>query len=227
MQIGPYCFTRSKLLVSDFDGTITDEDFYQCVLDSLGDQANLSYWDDYTEGRLTHFDALNEIFSQLKVGRDELLKLADKTGVDEHLAGDIKRLQEAGWDVVIVSAGSSWYINYLLKERGIEVAVVSNPGDVAPEGCLRMSRDRESPFYSHDVGVDKPGVVRWALANFETVAFAGDGRPDEPAADLVLPELRFARGWLASHFEEQGTPFRRFTKWTQVAEALVTSRKEY
>ena len=54
-------------LVSDFDGTISDDDFFNYVSRRwLGEKA-LDPWREYTEGKKTHFEALREIFASLRV----------------------------------------------------------------------------------------------------------------------------------------------------------------
>lgn len=211
------------LLVSDFDGTITERDFFDCALAHIDTTSMPDYWNEYIEGRRTHFEALQGIFSHLRGGEEAIAAVARQTNVDAGLRESLKKLRTAGWDVVVVSAGCRWYIDRLLAEHGVELTVVSNPGRIAEDGSLEMSLPEESMFFSPEVGVDKAAVVRWALQNFEDVAFAGDGRPDEIPARQVKSHRRFARGWLADRFERDGTPFQPFDRWPNVADALTAS----
>ena len=218
IPIHPGC---EKLLVSDFDGTMTSSDFFERALALLADEPMPDYWGDYVAGRRTHFDALRGIYSHIRGGEEEVMEIARGAGLDPRLADAVRRLREGGWDVVIVSAGCTWYIERLLAEAGVRLHVISNPGEVRPGKGLVMRRPAGSPFYSEEVGVDKAGVVRWALEHVATVAFAGDGRPDEACARMVPPERRFARRWLAEAFVADGTPFRRFDRWSEIADALL------
>ena len=105
----------------------------------------------------------------------------------------------AGWELLVVSAGSSWYVERVLRRAGVAATVYSNPGHLEKgRGLVLEKLDRSSPYHSASVGVDKSAVVRHALHVAEMVAFAGDGPPDLQPALLVRPELRFARGFLAA-----------------------------
>lgn len=55
------------------------------------------------------------------------------------------------------------------------------------------------------------------------MAYAGDGMMDVPASLLVSADLRFARenSSLAYILEEQGEGYRSFTRWSEVADALL------
>ncbi len=78
-----------------------------------------------------------------------------------------------------------------------------------------------SPFLSTTLGIDKAGVVRRQLEVGRTVAFAGDGFPDEEAARLVPGSLRFARGDLANVLREHGQEFQTFTVWSEIARRIL------
>ncbi len=210
-----------RLLVTDFDGTITAVDFYERVVAHLRGQEIPNYWEQYTRGELTHFQALQAIFAELRVDEARLIEIAEEVNLEESLPKDVQRLRDAGWGMVVVSAGSSWYIDQLFGRRDINVPIISNPGSVSGSNGLQMRLDRDSHFFCEEVGIDKAGVVRWALTNFERVAFAGDGRPDAVAAACVAPDLRFARGWLADHLQSTGVEFHPFERWSQVVDQLV------
>jgi 2-hydroxy-3-keto-5-methylthiopentenyl-1-phosphate phosphatase len=78
-----------------------------------------------------------------------------------------------------------------------------------------------SPYLSPTLGVDKARVVRCQLESGRTVAFAGDGFPDEEAARLVPGNLRFARGDLAKVLEQHSEPFQSFEVWSEIAWRLI------
>jgi 2-hydroxy-3-keto-5-methylthiopentenyl-1-phosphate phosphatase len=213
------------VLVSDWDGTITRYDFFDLVYPTLVNPGLPDYWGEYVAGRLTHFGALAGIFGHIICDEATLLATARRTAPDPRLATEAARLRAAGWEVVIASAGCGWYIERLLWEAGAErlVTLHANPGRFEAGKGLLMSRPKGSPFESADLGVDKAAVVRDAIARVgkNHVAFAGDGRPDLPAAKLVDPSLRFARGRLAELLAREALPFRPFEAWSEVPEALL------
>jgi 2,3-diketo-5-methylthio-1-phosphopentane phosphatase len=209
------------VLVSDFDGTMTAHDFYSLAVARLLTPGDLAPWKDYLAGRMTHFAALRAIFSRLRAPLGEILAVVDDMGLDPGLAESVARLRAAGWEVVVASAGCGWYIRELLDRAGVQLTVYANPGQYLPGGPLVMDAPAPSPFTCLETGVDKAAVVRDALDRVGTVAFAGDGFADLPAALLVPPDRRFARGDLAGALLERGQGFRPFGSWSAVAQALL------
>lgn len=223
MHLPPPSDEHPFLLITDFDGTMTERDFYRRALEHLPHEVR-EFWKRYEQGEITHFEALRDIFAQLPGDEDRVMPIARETRLDPHLQSAIQTLRAGGWQTVVVSAGTEWYSRRLLAEQGVELPVISNPGSLAPGDGLRMERPpRESPFYSATIGVDKAAVVRAALERFERVAFAGDSRHDRPAAELVPSERRFACGWLADRFNEDHIPYRRFECWSQIPRLLLGS----
>jgi 2-hydroxy-3-keto-5-methylthiopentenyl-1-phosphate phosphatase len=210
-----------KILVTDFDSTLTQRDFYALVRERWPIPADDDPWAHYLEGRLTHFEALEAIFARIRASEKELLTLAEQMGLDPQLAESVQALHDAGWTVVIASAGCEWYIKHLLTSVGLDLQIHSNPGTFDPERGLQMRLPSESPFFDATTGVNKAQIVQDALARAEQVAFAGDGRPDLEPALLVKTPLRFARGWLAEALQSRGEGFQSFDRWSQVARKLL------
>ena len=210
----------SKILVSDFDGTMTRRDFFAIVVERLLPAEMPDYWGDYLAGRITHFEALSRIFGSAKGGESALLDAVASMNLDPDLKGDVEALRLGGWRVVVASAGCEWYIRKLLAEAGVTIEVHANPGRVE-DGRLVMKLPVGSEFYSRETGVDKVGVVRSAMAGGGPVAFAGDGHPDLDSALLVPATLRFARGVLAEELTRLGEGFRPFERWSEVSRSLL------
>jgi len=213
---------RRSLLVTDFDGTLTRDDFYQLAIKELLPAGLPDYWGDYRAGRMTHFEALRAYFSHIRADEATVLDVVHRMGLEPRLAECLAELDRAGWDVVVTSAGCAWYIRILLAEAGVQIPVYSNPGRFeAGRGLLMEPPPQDGPFFCRELGVDKAGVVRSGLAEGRRVAFAGDGFPDQEAAKLVPDSLRFARGDLARTLAEQGLGFVPFDRWSDVAESLL------
>lgn len=213
-------------LVSDFDGTITGEDFYTLIAQRYMGPDAMSIWDEYRAGKITHFDAMQRFFSHAPNDEGQLATLLRDTQPDSRLGAAAHDLRNAGWDLIVVSAGSSWYIDRLLKEAGVQATTVhANPGAMESGRGLVLRMPRESRFFSPDVGIDKAAVVRDALERYERVAFAGDGPPDVAPALLVPSERRFARRFLAEELERRGEGFVAYKKWSDVVDSLTGGRQ--
>jgi 2-hydroxy-3-keto-5-methylthiopentenyl-1-phosphate phosphatase len=210
---------KDKILVSDFDGTMTERDFFRVALLHLP-LRSAAPWERYEQGLTSHFDALAEIFSGLRVDEQELDAILTEMQVESGLAVAQARLQQGGWSLVIASAGCSFYIERILLRTGIKADIHANPGDFIAGQGLFMKPPVQSPFFAAETGIDKAAVVRHYLDRGIDAAFAGDGRPDLAPALLLPSERRFARGWLAEELELRREPFVRFTKWRDIAVCL-------
>jgi 2-hydroxy-3-keto-5-methylthiopentenyl-1-phosphate phosphatase len=209
------------VLVSDFDGTMTRHDFFKLAIEQLLPPTTPDFWADYRSEKITHFEALRRYFAAIRKSEDEVLAVVRQMELDPDLRVAVEELRQAGWTVVVTSAGCDWYIRRLLAEAGVSVEVHANPGRYEAGRGLVMEMPPASPFRSESLGVDKQGVVRHHLALGRKVAFAGDGFPDADAARLVRGSCRFARADLAQVLEKEGLDFQRFQTWSEIAGRLL------
>ena len=212
--------SQPGLFVTDFDGTITQNDFFRLVIDHFAPDGLDPFWQGYLEDRYSHFEALQGIFGSLRVSEAELLALVAQVEAEPHMAQLVAQLQQAGWEVVVASAGCGWYIERTLQALGVDVEIHANPGRVEPGRGLIMERPIDSPYPSVTHGIDKAAIVREALQQGRVVAFAGDGVPDLAAARLVPGSHRFARHDLRTALERERLEFVPFTRWGDVAAHL-------
>jgi 2,3-diketo-5-methylthio-1-phosphopentane phosphatase len=211
-----------KIFVSDYDGTITNKDIYSLIAEHYVPADTPDYFAQYVKGRITHFEAMSAYFAFVPTEEQQLEGLLEAAEADPDLGVSAALLQRAGWELLVVSAGSSWYVERVLRRAGVAATVYSNPGRLEKGRGLVLERlDTSSPYYSASMGVDKSAVVRDALHAAQTVAFAGDGPPDLPPALLVRPELRFARGFLADALRQRGEAFRPFSRWSEIVRDLT------
>ena len=209
------------VLVTDFDGTVTGQDYYKLVRERLVPPDTPDFWVAYREGRLTHFEALRAFFAAARPDEEALIGLVGEMEPEPELADGVAMLGEAGWKVVVVSYGCLWYIDRLLRGAGVDLEVHANPGAIEG-GRLAMHWPSETPFPSKENGISKEAVIRSHQEEGRAVAFAGDGPADVGPALLVPPDRRFARSDLAEALRERGEEFRPFSRWIEVARALAS-----
>jgi 2-hydroxy-3-keto-5-methylthiopentenyl-1-phosphate phosphatase len=211
-----------KIFVSDYDGTITERDFYALLAERYAPADTPDYFAQYRGGRISHFDAMAAYLAFAPTEEQRLEELLAASQPDPDMAASAALLRQAGWDLWIVSAGSSWYIERVLTRAGVAATVYSNPGRLENgRGLVLEKLDSSSPYYSASMGVNKSAVVQHALHIANTVAFAGDGPPDLQPALLVRSELRFARGILAEQLREGGEAFQPFSRWSEIVRKLA------
>ncbi|MBI4889341.1 MAG: HAD-IB family phosphatase [Acidobacteria bacterium] len=211
-----------KTLITDFDGTMTERDFFSVLAERYIPSGAPDFFEQWRAGRMSHFEAMGAYFAYAPDDERKMDEVLAECGLDAGAKRAYERLAAAGWEVLVVSAGSAWYIERLLGRAGVPAKVYSNRGWLEKgRGLVIEKLPRSSPFYSEDVGVDKCAVVRDALARSEAVAFAGDGPPDLAPALLVAEGRRFARGYLAGELDRCGEGYQGYSRWSAIAEALL------
>jgi 2,3-diketo-5-methylthio-1-phosphopentane phosphatase len=200
---------------------MTRHDFYKLAIERLLPADVPDYWADYRSAKITHFEALRRYFAAIHKTEDEVLAAVRQMELDPGLKKAVESLHQAGWSVIVTSAGCEWYIRRLLADAGVNVVVHANPGRFEAGRGLVMEMPVGSPYLSQSLGVDKTAVVRQCVAAGGKVAFAGDGFPDVEPARLVSGNLRFARADLADVLRREGLEFQPYRTWSDIAGALL------
>ena len=209
------------ILVTDFDGTFTRRDYFDLIIERHDPPGARKAWRRFQDGELTHAEGIAGVFAALRTDAAGADALVDAMDPAPDTAGAARRLQAAGGEIVVASAGCRWYIDRLLGKLGLDLSVHASPGTFAPETGLVMTPDPAGPFYHPETGIDKPAVVRDALARDPVVAYAGDSGTDREAALLVPAERRFVTGWLGRRFDEDGMPCVQVAAWPEIAAELL------
>src|SRR4051794_30833837 len=105
----------ASALVSDFDGTITRNDFFSLIAERYMPAGSPDYFEQYRRGVISHVQAMQGFFQHAPDDANDLEILIRDTEPDPLLPRTCERLQQHGWNVIIVSAGSSWYIERILN----------------------------------------------------------------------------------------------------------------
>lgn len=187
--------SRPLALVSDFDGTITADDFFTLAAERYFDEKMLAPWRAYQAGEKKHFDALNEMFQQLK-NLSDLEDFAKNIPIDNYFPETANLCRQKHIPLYICSAGCDWYINLLIGNiiRANHICLITNHCDYGLQTGLVMQRlPQDHPCYDEEIGISKAGVVRQLKEQGFRVVFAGDGKPDIlPAreADVVFAKKK-------------------------------------
>jgi len=205
---------RPLALITDFDGTITADDFFTLAAERYFDDSMLAPWRAYQSGKKKHFEALAEMFRRLR-GLPDLPDFVKSIPVDSFFSETVKLCHAKEIPVYICSAGCDWYINLLIGEviREYQICLITNHCEYSIEKGLVMDRlPPDHSCYDDNTGVSKTAVVKELKEQGYKTVFAGDGLPDIfPAreADVV-----FARKNLLRLCREQGIktlPFDNFS----------------
>lgn len=207
---------RPKALVSDFDGTISETDAFYLLRPYFVDQ-DLTPWQEYLSGHRSHLNALQEMFSRLRLPEAELLKIIDTIKWDHSFLKVAAYCQEMKIPLYICSAGCDYYIQRLVSKylQEYNITLVSNHGVYDQQTGLKLVPPSEdSPYYDAEVGISKAAIVNSLQQQGYEVIYAGDGPPDFSPAQIA--DVVFAKKNLLEKCQEAGIATQAFETFDNV-----------
>jgi 2-hydroxy-3-keto-5-methylthiopentenyl-1-phosphate phosphatase len=204
--------------VSDFDGTLTEKDFYHIIIDNYLQEWGRPFYEEWKKTKKIDVVFLNKILGSIGRTEEEILEEIHRIPLDKYAVDFIHKVQEAGGGFYILSAGTTYYIDRLLAHRGIEGVTVISMSGVYKDGGIEITPDEESPYFSEIFGINKAKVVEDLKKEFETVFFAGDSEPDLGAAKAV--DIAFAKKDLKELLSKEQEDFIPFDNFKEIEKYL-------
>lgn len=186
--------TKRFLFLSDFDGTLSEKDFFHVVIDNHFQKESKKLYADWDKKVMTDLVYLSRLFASIGQDQAGIDEDIDQVPFDPDAKKVIDHVRRLGGDFVVISAGTDYYIKRIFEKYGIhDVRIISNPGVYQNKG-IHLNIDPDGPYYSELYGVDKETVARDLSKDYEQVFFAGDSLPDLKAA--MFADTVFAKGKL-------------------------------
>lgn len=204
-------------LVSDFDGTITDDDFFNYLSEHYFNDEMLAPWREYLAGKKTHFNALNEMFSQLRESEADFKKFIKTINFDKVFFKVAELCGKKDIPVYICSAGCDYYINELIGNeiKKYNINLVTNFGYYSPKTGLKMTApDENSPYFDEKIGISKQNIVKKLQNDGYMCIYAGDGPPDFEAAQIA--DVVFAKKIMLQKCQTAGIKTEKFDSFENV-----------
>jgi len=217
---------RKTAFVSDFDGTLSKEDFFNMVVDRLLTREDILPWQDFLAGKITHLEALSRIFARVRIPQAELDIFIQSIQIDPKAKETFELCKKLSIPIYICSAGMDYYIlkripQYIEQYR---IQIISNKGEYSPETGFKVTPPPAgSPFYSKSTGIAKDELVNHLQKQGYFTIFAGDGRPDIKAAKIT--DAVFAKSVLLDFCREQNVKTLKFDDFGDITEYIKTSNK--
>ncbi len=206
------------LIVVDFDGTITERDTLDDVLEQYAPEAYEEAERGLSEGRLTLRECMAMEFAPVRGDQATIVADAVRAAVVRPGFGEFVRAAEAaGHQLVVVSGGFESIIRPVLAREGAGHLPV-----YAHEA--RFTADGTSVEFRHWEDCDvcgeecKRSIVA-GLRDGRRVVYIGDGYSDRCAA--VAADRRFARRFLAEDLDRMGLTYTPFDDFHIVRRALL------
>jgi 2-hydroxy-3-keto-5-methylthiopentenyl-1-phosphate phosphatase len=195
-------------LVLDWDGTVTERDTLELVIERFGDIATYRRTGALMGRSLTHDQALALSFATVRAPLDEVVDwLLGAVRVRPGFRALVDRHRP-----LVVSSGFHELIEPVLRREGVAVEVLANRVEARPDGWRIRFRERAR---CPDCGE----VCKRAALPAGPVVYVGDGYSDACAARAATRV--FAIGSLARDLARDGIAYEPFRDLTDVSRALA------
>jgi 2,3-diketo-5-methylthio-1-phosphopentane phosphatase len=209
--------TPQRSIVVDFDGTITQRDTLELVVDRFGDgevrravEAELGHTVTLEEAIARQYGTLGEPLEQVSAW------LVAHSPFRPGFHDMVRLAEQRTWPLWIVSSGVRELIEPLLAREGLShLALIASSlvGDPPP---WVVGFRREQPCEVCGEACKRRTVAQ--LAAGSPVVYVGDGFSDGCAAEVA--DRVFARRRLAAYLDERGLAFEPFSDFSQIVERL-------
>jgi 2-hydroxy-3-keto-5-methylthiopentenyl-1-phosphate phosphatase len=207
----------NRLIVVDFDGTITERD----TLDEMCRIYAPAEWaaaeTDLQRRTMTLREVIAAEFAPIRGDHDTIVsETVGRARVRAGFAEFVRAAEAAGDRVVVVSSGFESIIRPILEREGLGgLEVIAHDVRFTPEGGVVDFRHGDPcPVCGEEC---KRSVVD-AMRDGREVAYVGDGYSDRCAA--LAADVRFARRTLASYLDAERAGYLPFDDFTSVRDAL-------
>ncbi|MFV8828197.1 MtnX-like HAD-IB family phosphatase [Alkalihalobacterium sp. APHAB7] len=210
---------KNWAFVSDFDGTISNQDFYCLVIEKYF-PAGRDLFKKWKAQELLDIDFLKTVFSSIHQSEEQIIKDILSLPIDDYVPTFIRKVQEQNGDFFVLSAGTDYYIYHLLEKHEItNVKIFSNEGFFR-EKNIHLNIDETHRHYSKRYGIDKSKVIKELKKEYDTVYFIGDSEPDSHPAQYA--DLTFAKNGLQELLKEKNIPFVPVETFKEVEAYLIS-----
>jgi 2-hydroxy-3-keto-5-methylthiopentenyl-1-phosphate phosphatase len=208
----------NRLIVVDFDGTITERDTLDEMCQTYAPEAWAAAEDDLQRRSMTLREVIAAEFAPIIGDHDTIVsETVTRARVRPGFAEFVRAAEAAGDRIVVVSSGFESVIRPILEREGLgRLDVIAHDVRFTPDGGVVDFRHGEiCPVCGEEC---KRSVVE-SMRDGGDVVYVGDGYSDLCAAEAA--DVRFARRTLAEHLDREGAAYTWFDDFTTVREALL------
>lgn len=203
---------------SDFDGTVTQGDTIDVLLEEIGDPRWREIEQRWERGEIGSRECMALQVPLLRGGWKGIEKVLSKVKVDPTFADFASWCRQNGVPLRIVSDGVDRIIHHLLKREGIKVDYVwANHLNESPNGELSLTFPYAPTVNGCGSGVCKCKILDNGSSNSYKVV-VGDGRSDFCWSGE--PDLLFAKSKLLQYCKSNNIPCVQFDNFKAVRVVL-------
>jgi 2,3-diketo-5-methylthio-1-phosphopentane phosphatase len=216
--------TPKAVLFLDFDGTITQGDAVDAILEAYADPEWLRFESEWRAGRIGSRDCLRAQMALVRASRTQLDALLDEIEIDEGLIALLEMCALHNVRAHIISDGFDYCIRRILLRASKRVRALLRGSRVCASRLEARGQLWRTtfPFFQqtcgHGCATCKPAVMRLLNRTNAPALFVGDGLSDRYAVDSA--NIVCAKNGLATYCNENGIDHAPFSDLNEVAAHL-------
>lgn len=206
----------------DFDGTIASVDVVDVLLEKFADKKWKEVEKEWASGKIGSRECLTRQIALVEASLEDVDKLAAQVTLDPHFVPFLKKAEELGVLVTIVSDGFDLLIEKVLKNNletnsGLLKALPIFSNKLKHHGKGFKAVFAAEHACEHGCANCKQALIKKLTAADDNVFFVGDGLSDRYAAQSA--HLTFAKGKLLDYCAEKKldyiaySDFKKITDW--------------
>ena len=212
---------KKPIVFLDFDGTITQRDAVDAILETFADRRWLEIEEEWKAGRIGSRECLAAQMRLVRATKDQVDALLDSIDIDEGFVRLLATCATHGVEMHIVSDGFDYCIHRILERQSLNLRTHLN-GVRILSSHLEAHADRwlvDFPSFhqscGHGCATCKPAMMSLLNRSGGPTIFVGDGLSDKYAA--ASADLVFGKDKLADYCREQQIKHQHYDNLAEVA----------
>jgi 2-hydroxy-3-keto-5-methylthiopentenyl-1-phosphate phosphatase len=216
--------SQNPIIFCDFDGTVTEHDVTDCILEELADSSWRELEAEWVRGLIGSRECLERQMALVRTSAKELNRLIDAIPLDPDFAGFYRFTKKHKLPFYILSDGFDYVIRRILRRAGANGELRNGrhlfTSSMRVEGSrLGVSFPHRAALCEHGCATCKAAIIRRIGRGHHPIIFIGDGLSDRYAVEVS--EIVFAKKQLLHYCKSKGITCREFETFADIQEALT------
>lgn len=206
----------------DFDGTITQSDVVDSVLERFASSEWRKVEKEWVDGKIGSRECLKKQIGFVSTTPDRLDALLSEVSLDPYFISFLKRARDLNIPVAVLSDGFDLIIRNVLERSLVDfpqllkdLPIYSNALQWTPRGLKVVFAGKDC---DHGCANCKESLIQKLTQDSEKVVFVGDGLSDRYAAKIA--DLTFAKRKLLDFCRENRIHHRQYSNFRQIQDWL-------
>jgi 2-hydroxy-3-keto-5-methylthiopentenyl-1-phosphate phosphatase len=222
---------NNKIILCDFDGTITKEDVNDTVFDVFGDASNKQIEKQYMNNQISEKEALKKHYANLNLKKETFLGyILNNIKFDSYFPCFLQLINNKKINFAVVSGGFINYIRPLFDKNNIKINFKIHANR------LNFDNKKITTSFLHNVkschqkfgicGNCKYKIVQDYKNRFDKVIYIGDGLTDRCVADLADVLYVKSKSSLEKYCRENNIKYTSFASFRDIYQMFEEEKKD-